>query len=73
MRDVCLADCHGFCAGEVRKMEPQLVPRKAGANRVTESQVFGVSGLFTVGDRGGVSPACDPFRKFPWHIDSANC
>ena len=63
MRDVRLANRHGFCTGEVRKMEPQLVPRKASANRVAQRQVLGVGSFFAVSDRGSVSPAGHPFRK----------
>ena len=63
MRDIRLANRHGFCTGEVRKMEPQLVPRKARAYRVAQRQVLGVGSFFAVCDRGGVSPAGNPFRK----------
>ena len=68
MRDIRFGNRHGFRAGEVRKMEPQLVSRKARANRVTQRQVLGVSRLFAVCNGGGVSPASNPFRKFLWHM-----
>ena len=34
--DIRFADGHRFGAGEVRKMEPQFIARKAGANRIAE-------------------------------------
>ena len=34
--DIRLGNCHGLRAGEVRKMEPQLVARKTCANRVAQ-------------------------------------
>ena len=68
MRDIRLRYCHGFRAGEVRKMEPQLVPRKARAYRVAERQILGVSRLFAVCDRGSVAPAGNPFREFLGHV-----
>ena len=68
MRDIRLRNRHGFRAGEIRKMEPQLVPRKARAYRVAQRQVLGVSRFFAVSDGCRVAPAGNPFRKFLWHM-----
>ena len=67
MRDVRLADGHGFRTGEVRKVEPQLAARKARANRILQRQVFRVGRFFAVGDGCRVAPAGNPFRKFLGH------
>ena len=67
MRDIRLANRHGFRAGEVREMEPQLAARKACAYRVTERQVFRVGRFLAVGDGGRVAPAGNPFRELLGH------
>lgn len=71
MRGLCnirLANCHGFRAGEVREMEPQLVARKARAYRVTQCQVLRVGRFLAVGNGGRVAPAGNPFRIHLWHV-----
>lgn len=65
--DIRLANRHGFRAGEVREMEPQLVARKACANRVTKRQVLRVGRFLAVGDGGRVAPAGNPFRELLGH------
>ena len=67
LRDIRLGNRYGFGSGEVRKVEPELIARKAGAYRVAECQVFCVGGFLAVGDGGGVTPAGHPFRKLFWH------
>ena len=65
--DIRLGNCHGLRAGEVRKMEPQLVARKTCADWVAQRQVLRVGRFLAVGNGGRVAPAGNPFRELFGH------
>ena len=65
--DIRLANRHGLGAGEVRKMEPQLVARKTCADWVAQRQVLRVGRFLAVGNGGRVAPAGNPFRELFGH------
>jgi hypothetical protein len=65
-----LVECNRLRASEVGKTEAQHAAAETHTDRIAQREVFGIDGLATVGDGGGVSPTGHPFIIVFHHIKS---